>query len=44
LWGIGEVRAQQIVNNRPYTSLEELMTKAGIPKNVYEANAGKIQL
>ena len=36
LWGIGEKRAQAIIANRPYSSIEELRTKAGIPSNVYE--------
>ena len=36
LWGIGEKRAADIVNNRPYQTTEELITKAKIPKNVYE--------
>lgn len=36
LWGIGEKRAADIISNRPYSSVEELLTKAGIPKNVYE--------
>lgn len=36
LWGIGEARAQAIVDNRPYSSVEELESKAGIPSNVYE--------
>lgn len=41
LWGIGEARAQQIIDNRPYSKVEELKSKAGIPENVYEANEGK---
>lgn len=41
LWGIGEARAKQIIENRPYTKVEELMTKAGIPKNVFETNEGQ---
>ena len=36
LWGIGEKRAQSIVTNRPYQTIEELKTKASIPKNVFE--------
>lgn len=36
LWGIGEKRAGDIILNRPYGEVEELMAKAGIPKNVYE--------
>jgi competence protein ComEA len=44
LWGIGEVRANQIISNRPYSSLEQLMTKAGIPKNVFERIKDQISL
>lgn len=36
LWGIGEVRAKAIIDNRPYQSIEELLTKKIIPSNVYE--------
>ena len=36
LTGIGEVRAQAIVANRPYGSTEELVSKAKIPEGVYE--------
>lgn len=36
LWGIGVKRAADIIANRPYTKTEELVTKAGVPQNVYE--------
>lgn len=36
LWGIGEVRAKAIIENRPYTLIDELLTKKIIPKNVFE--------
>lgn len=36
LWGIGVKRAQDIIDNRPFQSIEELKTKASIPSNVYE--------
>ena len=42
LWGIGEKRAEAIIGNRPYSSVEELMTKAGIPKNVFERIKDKV--
>lgn len=42
LWGIGEKRAADIIANRPYQSIEELKTKAKIPKNVFEAIKEKI--
>jgi competence protein ComEA len=44
LWGIGESRAQQIVENRPYSSIDELTSKANIPTNVLETNKDKICL
>lgn len=36
LSGIGEVRAQAIIDNRPYGSTGELVSKAKIPESVYE--------
>jgi competence protein ComEA len=39
LWGIGAARAQEIISNRPYTSLDELKAKASIPQNVLDRNA-----
>lgn len=36
LWGIGEIRAQAIIDHRPYADPAELVTRAGIPKNVFE--------
>lgn len=44
LWGIGEARAQAIVANRPYSSLDDLKTKAGIPDNVMQKNEGKMSV
>ena len=44
LWGIGESRANQIVENRPYSSIDELKTKANIPSNVLETNKDKMSL
>ena len=44
LWGIGEARARAIVDNRPYQSLEELVSKAGIPANVLEKNENKLSI
>lgn len=35
LWGIGEARAKMIIENRPYSTLEELMSKAGLSESVY---------
>ena len=36
LAGIGEVRAQAIVANRPYGSIEEIVEKAKVPQSIYE--------
>lgn len=36
LWGIGEVRAKDIIGNRSYSSIDELLTKKIIPANVFE--------
>ncbi len=39
LWGIGAARAGEIIANRPYSSIEELKSKANIPQNVLDRNA-----
>lgn len=44
LWGVGEVRAQAIVDGRPYGSIDELVTKKVLPKNVVEKNKNKLSL
>jgi competence protein ComEA len=36
LWGIGAARATDIIKGRPYTSIEELLSRKIIPSNVYE--------
>ena len=38
LWGIGSVRAEEIVKGRPYRKTEELLERKIIPANVYEKN------
>lgn len=38
LWGIGESRANDIVKNRPYMSLEEMLTKKVVTKQILEKN------
>lgn len=42
LWGIGAKRAADIMANRPYSSIDELITKAGIPRNVVDKIKGQI--
>jgi len=36
LWGVGQKRAEDIIKNRPYGSIEEILGKKIIPANVYE--------
>ena len=38
LWGIGPVYAQNIIEHRPYSNVEELLSKGIIKTNVYERN------
>lgn len=42
LWGIGPVYAQNIIEQRPYSSVEELLSKKVIKSNVYERNKDKM--
>lgn len=44
LWGIGEARATSIIENRPYSNVEELLTKKVIPSNVFEKIKEKISI
>lgn len=37
LSGIGEARAETIVKNRPYTSLDELVTKGSLTEKIFES-------
>jgi competence protein ComEA len=38
LWGIGPVYAQNIIEHRPYSKVEELLEKKVLKENVYERN------
>lgn len=40
--GIGEVRAQAIIDNRPYSSIEDLVAKKAVPQSVYDKIKEKI--
>ena len=40
--GIGAARARAIVKHRPYKKTEEIVTKTGIPRSVYEVIKSKI--
>lgn len=44
LWGIGQARAQNIIDSRPYQAAEELLTKKIIPSNVFERIKDKISV
>ncbi|MBI5356247.1 helix-hairpin-helix domain-containing protein [Candidatus Collierbacteria bacterium] len=44
LWGVGQARAEAIIAGRPYSSVEELLTKKILPKNVVEKNRMKLNL
>jgi DNA uptake protein ComE-like DNA-binding protein len=39
---IGEAEAKKIIENRPYVSKVDLVTKAGLPEGVYLAVRGKV--
>lgn len=34
--GVGEITAQKIIDNRPYSGIEELVTKKAVSRSVYE--------
>ena len=44
LWGIGESRAASIIENRPYSDINELLSKKVIPGNVFEKIKAKISI
>lgn len=44
LEGIGPSRAQTIVDNRPYSKTEELVSKARIPQSVYDKISSSISV
>jgi len=44
LWGIGPVTAQNIIEQRPYSSVEELLNKKILKTNVYETNKDKLSV
>lgn len=44
LWGIGPVTAQNIIEQRPYSSVEELLNKKILKTNVYERNKEKLSV
>jgi competence protein ComEA len=42
LWGIGPVTAQSIIEQRPYSTVEELLIKKILKQNVYDRNKDKL--
>lgn len=44
LWGIGPVLAQKILEYRPYSSIDELLTKGIVKKNVWEKIKNQISV
>lgn len=40
--GIGPVRAGEIIKNRPYKKIEELLSKGVVPKSVYDEISGRL--
>ncbi|KKS77233.1 MAG: Competence protein ComEA helix-hairpin-helix repeat protein [Candidatus Woesebacteria bacterium GW2011_GWB1_43_14] len=42
LWGIGPATADKIIEARPFSSVEELLSKKILKSNVYEANKDKL--
>lgn len=44
LWGIGQARAEAIVAGRPYGSIDELVDRKIVPKNVVEKNRNRLKL
>ncbi len=44
LWGVGPATAQKIISGRPYSNIEDLLTKKIIKSNVYETIKDKISL
>ncbi len=44
LSGIGPVTAQKVIEQRPYSSVEELLTKGVLSKSVYEKNKNKLTI
>ena len=36
--GVGEVRAQQIIDNRPYTQLTDVVTKGALTQTIFDKN------
>jgi competence protein ComEA len=44
LYGVGPVTAQKIIDNRPYQSIDDLVTKKAVGKSVFEKIKGLISV
>lgn len=44
LSGVGAVTAQKIIDSRPYSSIEELLTKKAVTRSVYEKIKGVVSV
>lgn len=44
LWGVGSARAEAIVDGRPFSKVEELLSKGVLPENVYEKIKDKVSV
>lgn len=44
LWGVGQITAQKIVDNRPYQKIEELVSKKIIPQSTFQKISNKLSV
>jgi competence protein ComEA len=44
LWGVGPSKAEKVIQNRPYGTLDELVAKGGLTRQILEKNQGVIGL
>ena len=44
LVGVGPARAETIIKNRPYGSLEEIVSKGGLTQSIFDKNADRLSV